>query len=127
MNKRSSPDTKVKQQHTLVEFNAAYASTVSREWVELSICVIGSRTNDDQAKLHKILHRPTPRELDEWLNVYVSEEVGLFDYDGVHVKHFIRPSGGDWTGDTVPASFGKIKAFVLTRRLAAGLDSAGGR
>lgn len=104
-----------------------HVRAVSREWVERSLRAIGRGTNNDQAELHTILHRLTPREREEWLNVYVGEEAGLFNYDGVHVKHFIRPDGGDWTGNTVPARAREIEAFVRARGPAAGLAGGGGR
>ena len=77
------------------------AREVSAAWAAGCRDAVARGDNDDQTILHSVLRALGPEAGRSLLNTLVGEDAGRINYDGVHIKHFIRASPTDWTGSSV--------------------------
>ena len=93
------------------------AKEVSAAWAAECRDAVMQGGNDDQFLLHKVLEELGPEARSSLLNVFVGNDAARINYDGVHVKHVIRPDGLDWTGDSVSARVAQIWQIARRFRL----------
>jgi hypothetical protein len=84
------------------------AQEVSAAWAAGCRDAVMRGENDDQTVLHGVLRALGPEACRSLLNTFVGDDAGRINYDGVHVKHFMRADALDWTGDSVPARLTQI-------------------
>jgi hypothetical protein len=93
------------------------AQEVSAAWAAECRDAVMRGGNDDQMMLHRVLQTIGPEDRKSLLNVFIGHDAIRINYDGVHVKHFIRPDPLDWTGDSVPARVEQIGQLARKLRL----------
>lgn len=93
------------------------AQEVSAAWSTECRDAVMRGKNDDQSMLHRVLQAIGPEDRRSLLNVFIGHDAQRINYDGVHVKHVIRPDAEDWTGDTVPSRVRQIGQIARMLRL----------